>query len=92
MSQASIHCDACQRMTLHARPEGTSCGVLLLVLLLTGGLGLPIVLLVKANDESQPLRCQTCGRTGATSSLPMLLLVLFLLCGGFCVFSQMMRR
>ena len=59
--QARRYCRECGKKTLHAREHfGAGWGLLLTVL--TGGLFLPVWLLIAIVEAFKPWRCQVCGK------------------------------
>jgi hypothetical protein len=61
LAQTQEFCEVCGRQTLHAR-ESFSEGMGCLLTLLTGGLFLPLWIILTVRDARQPWRCQTCGQ------------------------------
>ena len=60
--QSQRKCATCGRLTLHVRQESVSDGMGCLLVILTGGLFLPVwVLLAAVNAVCQAWRCQVCG-------------------------------
>ena len=71
------HCDCCNATVLAERQSGMSDGMGCLLIVLTGGLFLPIFFLARMVGEFRPFLCPRCGSPIKTASmLPGLLAVL----------------
>lgn len=63
--QGRRHCKECKKKTLHERRH-FSLGMGCLLTVITGGLFIPIWLIVLVLEAFQPWICQSCGRSRMT--------------------------
>lgn len=77
--QSSQPCRVCQRRTLHARgkfSDGMGC----LLVVLTGGIFIPVWLAISISDSSRTWRCQVCGTECRTAGVQCARAVYAIIC------------